>query len=285
MKKRWRVYSLRDFLPRIACSLLFCLPLAACMHAMIREPAGFSGTPRKVPPAEEKETHIVALDPGHGGYDCGASAIVKELEVCERTADLLYAWLEQDENFTPVRTRPNGEDRPIKERAKAATDAGAELLLSIHANSDESTRQSHGFECFPTPPGRKHSEAAMRAAVCIAEKMAAAGHRLRGENGIRFAYYNGKHKRIVDSSDTRVRELKSFGIVERPDCPAVLIEQCFLTNYNDVENWAREDGCVKAARVYYEAICEYFGTQPIGEARAESGQTPADTNSAAKAIG
>ena len=42
----------------------------------------------------------------------------------------------------------------------------------------------------------------MRFAQCIAQKMGGAGHRLRGENGIRFAYYNGKSKRIVDSTDT-----------------------------------------------------------------------------------
>ncbi len=182
----------------------------------------------------------MALDAGHGGFDTGAEAIIKELEVCEQTVNALYTLLEQDSNYAPVRTRPNGEDRSIKERAQAATDAGASLLLSVHANSDESTGQSHGFECFPTPPGRTYSEESMRFAQCIAQKMGGAGHRLRGENGIRFAYYNGKSKRIVDSTDTKIREQKSFGIVERPYCPAVLVEQCFLTNYSDVENWTGE---------------------------------------------
>ena len=187
----------------------------------------------------------------------------KELEVCEQTVNALYTLLEQDSNYAPVRTRPNGEDRSIKERAQAATDSGASLLLSVHANSDESTGQSHGFECFPTPPGRTYSEESMRFAQCIAQKMGGAGHRLRGENGIRFAYYNGKSKRIVDSTDTKIREQKSFGIVERPYCPAVLVEQCFLTNYSDVENWTGEAGCARAARIYYEAICAYFGTEPL----------------------
>ena len=158
---------------------------------------------------------------------------------------------------------PTARTAPSRKRAQAATDAGASLLLSVHANSDESTGQSHGFECFPTPPGRTYSEESMRFAQCIAQKMGGAGHRLRGENGIRFAYYNGKSKRIVDSTDTKIREQKSFGIVERPYCPAVLVEQCFLTNYSDVENWTGEAGCARAARIYYEAICAYFGTEPL----------------------
>ena len=106
----------------------------------------------------------------------------------------------------------------------------------------------------------------MRFALCIAQRMGQAGHRLRGGNGVRFAYYSGKHKQIVDSTEDRPRTQKSFGIVERPDCPAVLAEQCFLTNYSDVEQWTGEAGCARAARVYYEAICAYFGTQPLESA-------------------
>ena len=254
--------------------------MAACMHTVLSEPAGFSGTRRSPAPAsaspppltgdpdrpyllQTQPPYTVALDAGHGGFDTGAEAIIKELEVCEQTVNALYTLLEQDSNYAPVRTRPNGEDRSIKERAQAATDAGASLLLSVHANSDESTGQSHGFECFPTPPGRTYSEESMRFAQCIAQKMGGAGHRLRGENGIRFAYYNGKSKRIVDSTDTKIREQKSFGIVERPYCPAVLVEQCFPTHSSDVENWTGEAGCARAARIYYEAICAYFGTEPL----------------------
>ena len=92
--------------------------------------------------------------------------------------------------------------------------------------------------------------------------METAGHRLRGTNGIRFAYYEGKRKILVDSSDDRVRELKSFGVLEKAPCPAVLVEQGFVTNGQDVENWASPEGCQCAAQAYYQAICQYFGTDP-----------------------
>ena len=277
IQARGGVYSLRSTRARVLCGAMLCgvaLLLAACVRAATVEPAGFSDTPQGLLPVpgtagmpESPGTagpYIVALDAGHGGFDTGANALVQELSVCEQTVDLLYALLDADPNYTPLRTRPNGEDRSIRDRAQTATDAGAQLLLSVHANSDQSTQQSHGFECFPTPPGRTHSEGAMRFALYIADKMGAAGHRLRGGNGVRFAYYNGKEKQIVDSTDDKARTQRSFGIVERPDCPAVLVEQCFLTNPNDVEQWTGEAGCARAARIYYEAICAYFGTQPAG---------------------
>ncbi|MBR6519246.1 MAG: N-acetylmuramoyl-L-alanine amidase, partial [Oscillospiraceae bacterium] len=72
------------------------------------------------------------------------------------------------------------------------------------------------------------------------------------------AYYYGKDKKIVDSTDTKVRTRQSFGVLEKTNCPAVLVEQCFITNNNDVAQWTGENGCKKAAEIYYSAIKQYF---------------------------
>lgn len=255
--------------------------LSACVGrvGMVLAPEGFGGAACVPAPApQSRETgdparpytlqtappYTVALDAGHGGMDTGAhSRQVEEVVVCEQTVDALYALLEADPNFDPVRTRENGVDLSIADRVKNADARQASLLLSIHANYDGATRQSHGFECFPTPPGRVYSEESLRAAHCLAGAMGRAGHRLRGENGVRFAYYYGKRKKILDSTDTKVRQEKSFGIVEQPHCPAVLIEQCFLSNGSDYDTWGSAAGCRRAGRVYYEALCEYFGTEPL----------------------
>lgn len=257
-----------------------CFSMAACIHTIFYEPPDFDGTPKPEPivqPAPPQLTgdperpyllqtqppFTVALDAGHGGMDTGAEAIVTELPVCENTVDALYALLDADPNFYPIRTRPNGQDLSIKDRTQTATDAGAAILLSVHANSDKSAPSAYGFECFPAPPGRVYAEESMQLAKCIAQQFGESGQRLRGESGIRFAYYNGKSKRIVDASDTSVHTQKSFGMLEYSHCPAVLIEQCFLTNQSDVNTWATPEGCTKAAQLYYNAICAYFGTTPI----------------------
>ncbi len=207
--------------------------------------------------------YVIAIDPGHGGTDTGAEAIVKEIEVCNMTAAYLFELLDKDPNFIPIYTRTKDSDPESKERAEVANSAKASLFLSIHANSD-SYSSSRGFECYPTPPGREFHEESLRFANIVVENMRKEGHKIRGNDkktGIKYAYYSGDNKTIVDSDDERVRKRKSFGVLEKSNCPALLAEQCFVTNYEDVENWTGEQGCLKAANVYYSAIKQFFNSE------------------------
>ncbi len=208
--------------------------------------------------------YTIALDSGHGGMDTGAIGIITEVDVCDTTTQYLYDMLKQDANYNPVLTHNFAEDLSTTDRALNSDKNKASLLLSIHANYDASSSQSHGFEVFATPPGRYYHEQSLLFATYIAQGMADAGHRLRGDNGVRYAYYSssGNSKKIVESSVKDIRENKSFGMLEKPLCPAVLVEQCFLSNSNDTQNWATPEGCLKAAQVYYTAICKYFSTTP-----------------------
>jgi N-acetylmuramoyl-L-alanine amidase len=36
------------------------------------------------------------------------------------------------------------------------------------------------------------------------------------------------------------------------------VEQCFVTNQEDVEEFGTDEGCAKAAQAYYQAICKYL---------------------------
>ena len=93
--------------------------------------------------------------------------------------------------------------------------------------------------------------------------MGAAGARLRGHGGIRYIYYQGEAKQLVESTYTEVRGERSFTLLEDVNCPVVLAEQCFVTNADDVERFGSKQGCKRTARIYYEAICAYFGTTPL----------------------
>lgn len=210
-------------------------------------------------PVNASPPYVVVIDPGHGGMDTGAQAIVHEDRVINMTSQYLYELLSADRNFIPVYTRTDN-DPSSGERASIANAAGAHLLISVHANSDYHA-SSHGFECFPTPPGRTHHADSLRFATIIAREMKAAGHTLRGgeeKTGVKYAYYYGNDKKIVDSTDDTVRSRKSFGILEKVNCPAVLVEQCFISNHADVAAWTGETGCKKAAEIYFSAIKQYF---------------------------
>lgn len=228
--------------------------------------AGTGDAPPATPQAAAMNAgppYIVALDAGHGGNDIGAEALIREVDMNERTVEALYALLEADANFTPVLCRPIGEGASIAERVEAAETQGAQLLLSIHGNSDP-VYNSSGLECFPAPPGRTHHAESLRFATLLANEMIAAGSNFRGENGVRYLYYieqaDGSYEKMYrEVSDTRTYEDKSFGIVEGAACPAVLAEQCYITNASDVQAFGTEEGCKKAAECYYRAICAYFG--------------------------
>ena len=73
-------------------------------------------------------------------------------------------------------------------------------------------------------------------------------------------------KQLVESTHTEVRAERSFTLLEDVNCPVVLAEQCFVTNADDVERFGSEQGCKRTARIYYEAICAYFGTTPLPDA-------------------
>ena len=138
-------------------------------------------------------------------------------------------------------------------------------MLSIHGNAAEDPSAS-GFECCPAPPGRTHHAESLRFAALLAARMADAGASLRGENGIRYAYYAADgSKFFAESSDLTLRTESSLAVVDSSGCPAVLAEQCFVTNAADVDRFGDEDGCARAAEAYYLAILDYFGEEFLSE--------------------
>ncbi len=229
------------------------------------------GTDAYLPAAaipQEGPPYVIAIDAGHGGTDVGAQGSVDESAMTEATIGYVEEWLSRDGNYTPVRTHPYDMFSENTERAAAANSARAALLLSVHGNSDPYSANSYGFECYPQPPGRICHDAALRFAHLIAARFGAEGQRLRGTAGVRYIYYvgddaRGYEKEVIEESDETVRTEQTFGLLEKTNCPAVLVEQCFVTSPSDVDGWGDEDGCRRAARLYYEAICEYFGTEPL----------------------
>ena len=213
-----------------------------------------------------KHGYVIAIDAGHGGSDPGAVGIIKETELTEGTIKYLEEYLRNDENYTPVLCRQYGQTTSIQQRNQTAAKAKADLLLSVHANSAADANAS-GFECYPAPPGRGNHDTSVRFAGLLTEEMYSIGSTIRGSNGIRYAYYipdsNGKsQKKLIDSSDDTVYNYSSFGMVENKNCPAVLAEQCFITNADDVAFLGTDNGYRLAAKAYYKAICRYFGTIP-----------------------
>ena len=221
-------------------------------------------------PAGADRGIVVAIDPGHGGYNenngCWDSGTkgdgVTEAELTLRIAGMLEELLRQDRRFAPVMTTDGSTYLKGSQRGAAAQAAGAELLVSIHFNSDP-VHDSRGLECYPATPAMATNADSLRLAAAITEGFAATGLPLRGENGIRYLYFDANDNRVVyESSDTVPRTDPTFTVLETCGCPAVLVEQGFLTNPADAALFSSDEGCRSAADIYYRAICRYFGMEP-----------------------
>lgn len=180
-----------------------------------------------------------------------------------------HQWLHDTAGRPPAAGTRDAFDQTATpaERAAAANAQAPQLLLSIHGNSAANGSSAAGFECYPSVPGRTWHAESYYFAQKLAEGMQNAGAHLRGRGGIRYIYYlENDQKQLVESTHTEVRAERSFTLLEDVNCPVVLTEQCFVTNADDVERFGSEQGCKRTARIYYEAICAYFGTTPLPDA-------------------
>lgn len=238
------------------------LPHAGVMSAAAE---GSTLTEKIFTTVQNKNLPVIAIDPGHGGTDPGSEGSgLWEYEMTWQVANELVNLLEQDGRYAPVLTITEEEshsDMPRvepAERAQRANDAGAVLLFSIHGNSDPSGTAS-GFECYAIPPGQQYHDESVALSRLTAQKITQTGQPLRGQDGVRYIYFDTYDNRMVyESSDETPHNEPTFRLLADADCPAVLVEQCFLTNPQDAARLATPSGAKQAAKAYYEAICEWM---------------------------
>jgi len=240
--------------------LLFCVLCFGAVFLLRR-----SAEPYR--PEVGEPPYRVAVDAGHGGSDPGARGVVQESDLNAATASALVAWLRKDSNYIPLQTRESYDvTAKPSERAAYVNAFVPDLLLSVHANSAGEGSTAAGFECYPSVPGRTYHRESLYFAGLLAWGMHKAGATLRGNGGVRYIYYlESGEKQLVETNHDEVRAARTFTLLEDANCPAVLAEQCFVTSVEDVDAFGDEDGCKKVARIYYEAICTYFGTEPLEE--------------------
>ena len=247
-------------------ALMLCFGLFLWKAALeLNAPAESAVSAEDFRPVVGDPPYRVAIDAGHGGSDPGARGVVEEKQLTAATATALLQWLEEDSNYIPLQTRESFDATATPaQRAAAASAQSPQLLLSIHGNSAANGSTAAGFECYPTVPGRTWHQESFYFAKLLAGGMQSIGARLRGQGGVRYIYYlENDQKQLVENTYTQVRPERSFTLLEDVNCPAVLAEQCFVTNDEDVEHFGSEQGCKTVARIYYEAICTYFGTEPL----------------------
>ncbi len=96
---------------------------------------------------KNKDKFVVVLDAGHGGHDPGnVGNGYKEKEIALNIVLTVGKSLEKHPNIKVIYTRKTDVFVPLRDRAKVANNADADLFVSIHCNSHHTG--AHGTETF-----------------------------------------------------------------------------------------------------------------------------------------
>ena len=141
----------------------------------VSSPPGRTVTPRFAAVGDGAPRVVVALDPGHGGTNLGASGVdrgVYEKRVTLALVQRIRTLLEQPLNpknaaeigpeIVVVLCRESDVLVPIRARARCAQESGARAFVSIHANAvpvGVRPGSQHGFEVFVLGPREVEDDA------------------------------------------------------------------------------------------------------------------------------
>lgn len=248
-------------------------------------PADEAGASSPLLRPSSRQVRVVALDPGHGGRDPGAmsNAGLMEKSITLATARELRRELSALGSYRVVLTRDHDVFIPLRDRIAIARKAGADLMVSIHANKlgDDSVR---GLSVYTLSEHASDTEAA---ALAESENKAdVISHLdLRGatpemtnilidlsqrdtmNNSIRLASL------IVDSVRRETRLLPrphrfaGFAVLKAPDVPAVLVELGFLSNHDDVSSLTSVKARKGLVRALARGIDAYFSRIELANSR------------------
>ncbi len=241
----------RRFLCNLCTKLTLSMPL--WMHAGIARamqknvhPASAAMSPRNIDPS-----HLIVIDPGHGGRDpgcIGAGQVFEKDIVLDTARDLHYAL--RRAGYRTMMTRDRDTFVPLQDRVDFAERHRAALLISVHANAIIGRPNIRGASVYtfsPTPSDPLAAEIA------------------RSENSVEVLsnpFFKGispearqilfdlmdrntkiesivAQKAMVDSLARNVDMLANparratFAVLQSKAIPSILVETAFLSNPAD----------------------------------------------------
>ncbi|HEY1631900.1 MAG TPA: N-acetylmuramoyl-L-alanine amidase [Rhizomicrobium sp.] len=225
-------------------------------------------------PAHGKK--IVVIDPGHGGIDSGATgvsgALEKELVLDEglRVAKALRA-----RGYVVHMTRATDIFIPLKDRVNISRGYGADLFISLHADSNPDsgvsgtsiyTLSEHGSDAAAAALARRENQSDIIAGVDLTGQDDSVSHILIDlaqrdtiNRSSRFAEAAlGQLGQVTDVLPREPHRSAGFVVLKAPDVPAVLIELGYLSNANDCAQMSTERWRERTASAIAAAVDRHF---------------------------
>lgn len=194
------------------------------------------------------EQRVVAIDPGHGGFDGGfMPEKIDGKQWLEKELNLSVSLILKEKllaaGYKVILTRETDEGlcsegdsnkkrADMQKRVALINKSGADIAVSIHHNSF-TQESSHGAQTFYHPSSLE------------AEKLA---ETIQAE--IKNVVQDGNH-RVAKSND-------SYYMLKKSVCPLVIIECGFLSNQAEARLLITEEYQEKIAEGIFKGICAYF---------------------------
>ncbi|MFC0589264.1 N-acetylmuramoyl-L-alanine amidase [Novosphingobium aquiterrae] len=245
-----------------------------------------------LPPVEgpqDASRPLVVIDAGHGGKDPGAgTGTLKEKDVTLALARALRDELLQRGGIRVALTR--GDDRflVLGERSSIARRLGADLFISIHADSTGDNAAAQGASVY-TLSDKGTSEAASRFAARENAADVINGVDLGGTTTSVSSILVDLSQReslarsqqfanlILREGAGRIpfreksEQSAAFAVLKAPDIASVLFETGYISNADDAARLSSPQGRQALAQVTAKAIEAYFARLRASGARAAQG--------------
>jgi len=206
---------------------------------------------RPIPQPKPKRAVIVAIDAGHGGRDSGASSgRVIEKDLVLRYARELAAAIEMRPGYKAFLVREKDEFLRLRTRVERAREAGADMMISIHADALAAGVAS-GASVYTLSKDASDAEAAalveshnrtddIAGVAVAAEETDVTSVLVDLARRSTDAASVGLAEALVTQLKARSKVLRGralqsagFRVLKAPDVPSVLVELGFLNSARD----------------------------------------------------
>jgi len=225
----------------------------------------------------------VVIDPGHGGHEPGAvGRKVKEKDITLAIALKLGEYIKQNlPDVKVIYTRDTDKHVELRDRTRIANENQADLFISIHCNA-ATNRSAYGTETFVMGPHRNQANLEVakleNASILFEDNYLEAydGYDPNSpESNIIFTLFQNAYLNqsltmaslVQDQFRERARRVDrgvkqaGFLVLYRATMPSVLIEAGFISNQQEEEYLASDEGQTHIASAIFRAFRDYKTSQ------------------------
>lgn len=248
--------------------------VAAPVSAKLAAAFPFAPSPRR--PDRARLKPLIVLDPGHGGADPGAISPrgTYEKHITLSAAREFRQLLEKTGRYRVLLSRERDTLIPLRDRVTFAREAGADLFISLHADSIR-TSSIRGLSVYTLSENASDREAAelaesenkadLIAGVDLTNEtpevtniLIDLAQRETMNESARFAAVLvgelGRETELLRNS----HRFAGFRVLKGPDLPSVLLEMGFLSNRQDERALLKKSYRAKLGDALVRAVDRFF---------------------------